>query len=224
MNNMISLQVEFWTQRVDHGRWSGSWAVLAFLLALTAGSVWTGQAHAQARIDVGVHDLLPDTAGQAIRLDVQFAEQLVRGMNVRAELGDGAGPLSEPIFEGADFNTDVWAAYPVTILGGAVAGAEQFLQSSVNFSATGESVIPNGTVVELQISTVGILEGVYPLTLSSQMIGEDTDLILPGGQTVVPELLDGQLRIVPEPTSSWVTLFVVLPWATRYWRKRQHSR
>ncbi|MCA9186473.1 MAG: hypothetical protein KDA99_12665, partial [Planctomycetales bacterium] len=136
------------TESTRRVRWHHSRIVGTSRLAIAASTLLllTSVVQAAPEIVIGVHDLLPDTANQIVTLNLITADQPVRGMNVRAELGDGLGPGIEPIFSGATYTSTVWDAFPTTTLGGPVEGAEQFLQSSVNFSDTGLSVLPNGPV------------------------------------------------------------------------------
>jgi hypothetical protein len=148
-----------------------------------------------AVIDVGVHVLLPNTAGQQIVLRVSGAEQ-VTGFNLRAQLGDGLGPLTEPVFQAVSFTGGIWDAYPTMLVGGPVSGAEQFAQASVLFQETGREVPANGLLITLTINTTGFSgPAAFPLWLSGTQIGANSDFIPHGGGSLAPVALNGAICI-----------------------------
>lgn len=173
---------------------------------MAAGCLSVQVAHAASAIDVGIHNLLPNTPNQVVSLFVS-GDELVRGFNLRAQIGDGTGPGIEPVFSGVDFTGGIWDAHPITTLGGPVDGALQYAQASVDFSESGVTVTANGLVAKALVSTVGIMQGTFDLTLTSADIGEDTDFIRVGGGTFVPSITNGSLVIVPEPQAlAWLAL------------------
>ncbi len=169
----------------------------SLLLCFLIGAIGVAPLMADSSIDAGAHSLLPNLANQPIEIYVVGDDQ-VRGMNVRAQIGDGAGPESEPIFEDADFTEGIWDAHPSTVLGGVV-GDGQYMQSGIAFDEANKTVASDGQIVRLSISTVGINEGRFPLLLAGTDIGEDTDFIVVGGDEFVPEIVNGTITIVPEP-------------------------
>ncbi|MCO6455656.1 MAG: hypothetical protein J5I93_10215 [Pirellulaceae bacterium] len=150
-------------------------------------------------IDPGTIGLLPDTAGQVIELRVISTQPqqdpLVTGLNLLAQLGDGRGPLAEPVFTGVDFDGGIWDAFPVTETGGVVPGAAQFVQAGVAFSQGGQAVAADGLLVRLTVSTVGLLDGTFPLLLSSSEAGEDSHFVGSGGASLPIELHAGQITL-----------------------------
>src|SRR5438094_1491662 len=109
-------------------------------------------------ITVGDHTLLPNTANQVIEVRATGDSQ-VSGLNVRAQIGDGTGAMPEPVFNGASFSGGIWDAHPNSVTGGPIPGFEQFLQSSVVFNSSADSVVPNGLVVKLLVDTTGFSTG-----------------------------------------------------------------
>jgi len=132
-------------------------------------------------IDPGVHYLLPDTADQEVPILVARTapdtDPPVTGFNLRAQLGDGSGPLAEPVFQAVRFAGGIWDASATSTNGGPLAGAEQFAQASVVFNRAGDSVVAEGLVATLVISTVGVAEGSYELRLADSEIGADSNFI-----------------------------------------------
>ena len=70
-------------------------------------------------------------------------------------------------------------------------------------------VTDNGTLAFLTFSTVGFSSGSWPLALDDTALGgtDHTDLVLQGNGLIVPTVIGGEIKIVPEPAS--VVLAVV---------------
>jgi len=147
-------------------------------------------------IIVGSHDLLPDTANQVVSIFVTGAAS-VTGINVRAQIGDGTGPLVEPVFDGIDFTGGIWDAHASTTTGGPVNGAEQFVQASEVFNNSGDDVVADGLVMQFLVDTTGISEGEFELRLEGTQIGANTEFILSGGAPLPIAITNGTLNIVP---------------------------
>ena len=157
---------------------------------------------ADTSIDVGTHELLPNTANQPISIFAMGDDQ-VRGFNLRAQIGDGMGPIVEPTFDDVDFNLGIWDAFAKTTLGGPVEESKQFAQASVAFDNLGDTVAADGLVATIMVSTIGLEEGTFDLLLSGTEIGENSDFIVVGGGTFQPTITNGTIRIVPEPTGAF---------------------
>lgn len=150
-------------------------------------------------IDVGTHHLLPDTPGQVIPVTVTGME-MVTGFNLRAQIGDGMGPLDEPVFEAVDFTGGIWDAHLNTVTGGPISGSEEYAQTSVVFNTTGNQVAADGLVATVVVDTTSLFDGSFDLLLSGTDIGQDSDFIVFGGGSLVPLITNGTI-IVPEPAS-----------------------
>ena len=157
----------------------------------------SSSAFADSSINVGNHDLLPNLADQTVEL-FSTGDDAIRGFNLRAQIGDGADGLTEPVFDAIEFGGGIWDAYPFTTLGGPVDPLTQFAQASVEFNETGNTVVSSGKIATLVISTLGITEGEFDLLLAETQIGEDSDFNVVGGGTVLPSIVNGTIRIVPE--------------------------
>lgn len=145
-------------------------------------------------IIVGSHNLLPNTPNQEIQIFVSGAAD-VTGMNIFAQLGDGLGEGVEPIFGDVSYVGSIWEAFDFTETGGPVDGAEQLLQASAVFNASGDFVVSDGMVMTLLVDTTGITGGTFELRLADTDIGSDTEFILAGGSTLGINITNGTLAI-----------------------------
>lgn len=160
---------------------------------------------AQTSIDVGDYGLLPNTPNQVIEI-MSTGNDQVRGFNLRAQLGDGSGPLVEPSFTSVSFDGGIWSE-PSTVLGETLGS---FAQIGVALTDADETVVSNGVIAKLAISTEGISEGVFELRLKETEIGADSDFVLTGGDSLTPSIANGILRIVPEPQGTpWIAMAMV---------------
>ena len=173
--------------------------VLAFLFLVASCA---GVANATPAIDVGTFNLLPNTAGQNITLQVTGGDA-VSGFNLRAQINDGTGSQNEPIFQAVTFTGGtIWDARPFDTIGGPVQGAPSDVQASVVVSPPppGATVPASGNLVILTISTVGIPSGNFPLLLKGTEIGLDSRFIVPGGAETPTNITNGMLIVAaPEP-------------------------
>lgn len=202
---------------------------------------YAGAASTQAAIiNVGYHDLLPNTPNQSVFIYATAEpDELVTGFNLRMQIGDGhpdfgGGALLEPILQNVDFNGGVWDAFPNTKTGGSVAGYPMYAQASVVFDPVQEplppsAISPSGLVAELIVDTTGIFSGSYALDLARTHIGADSVFIGAGGIEVPIGIVNGQLNIVPEPSALTILLLCGsamacgTSWARRRRTKAQES-
>lgn len=175
---------------------------LRLIIVSVVFMVAAGRAYADPIITVGNYVLAPNEAGQTIKLSVTGGD-IVTGVNLRAQLGDGLGPNPEPVFQSIGFGGDIWDAFPTSASGGPVGGAEQYAQASVVFSGTGKSVAASGDFVTLTIDTTGLSSGTYALQLAGTDIGADTAFIGIGGGDIPATITNGTITIstTPEPGS-----------------------
>ncbi len=157
-----------------------------------AGLALAAAARAVPTIDVGTRIVMENSTGQTLRLSVSGGD-LVTAFNLRAQLGDGLGGGPEPIFQTINFAGGIWDAYPRSVTGGSVSGAEQFAQASVAFSSS-VSVPAAGLLVTFTIDTRGFYDGdSFPLRLKETEIGADSDFVVTGGDTLIPNITNGQI-------------------------------
>jgi hypothetical protein len=150
-------------------------------------------------IEVGDHVLLPDTAGQWIEIRVDSSDPgtdpQVTGLNLRAQVGDGAGGPVRAAVSGDRFRRRDLGRFSHTVMGGPV--QDSYLFASVAFNETGRQVAASGRLVRVQVSTVGITQGEYPLRLQNiPAIGDDTHFVLTGPVRYDPEILDGRIVVL----------------------------
>ena len=157
-----------------------------------AGLALAAAAQAVPTIDLGTRIVMENSAGRTLRLSVSGGE-LVTAFNLRAQLGDGLAGGSEPVFQAVSFAGGIWDAYPKSVTGGPVNGAEQFAQASIAFGSA-VSVPAQGLLATLTIDTRGFYEGSsFPLRLKQTEIGADSDFVLTGGDTLIPNIINGQI-------------------------------
>jgi len=177
-------------------------------------------ANATPAIDVGTYTLLPNTSGQTITLTVSGGDA-VTGFNLRAQINDGTGPQSEPIFQAVSFNgTTIWDSHPSTTTGGTLPTAPSDAQGSVVLNNIGDSVSASGNLVTLTISTAGISSGSFPLLLKNTQIGVDSAFIGPQGAVIPANITNGTLNVAAAPEPSVSALFFVVV-AVGLLRRRQ---
>ena len=172
--------------------------IMGFILLVISGPL-----SADPNVVVGDHVLMPDQANQSITLNVSGVDS-VTGFNLRAQIGDGDGPSAEPVFQDINFAGGIWDSYPYTVLGGPIAGAEQYAQASVVFNESGRSVTSNGILVELVIDTTGISDGVYDLNLAGTDIGVDSTFIAVGGVEIPANITNGSMTVQVAPPATLV--------------------
>ena len=162
--------------------------------------IWLAAGAAAGSLVIDVQDpaLLPNQANQAITLRVSGGDS-VTGFNLRAEMGDGLGPLHEPVFQSVSFSGGIWNAYPTMTSGGVVAGAPEYVQAAVIFSATGQQVSANGLIATLVVDTTGIAGGSFQLGLVDTDIGADSAFIGPGGQDIATTVINDTVEVVSHP-------------------------
>ncbi len=160
--------------------------VIAFCVVLATG---TG-ASAAPSIDVGTHYLQPDTPGQTVSLYVTGGDA-VQGLELNVQIGGGTtGPTFDgdpDIISGTIFqdNND-----------GLTAGT--FVDPRVLYTGTvtqAGTVAADGLLATLSVSTAGMTEGAYALSLLDSPEGVTDFAGLSG------DITDGWLVIVPEPAT-----------------------
>ena len=146
-------------------------------------------------ISVGIHDLRAGQTGQRVDIYVTGLDQ-VTALNLFAQIGDGRGGTSEPIFQSLEFAGSLWAAHPYTVTGGIVSGAAQLIQGSIVFDNTGDETLASGLLATLVIDTRGFTTGqTYDLKLGIDEAGAGSTFVLFGGYPLAPTVTQGQIRL-----------------------------
>ena len=152
-------------------------------------------------------ELLPDQDNQLVRIEISGGE-LVRGMNLRLQLGDGLGTRPEPVFNGVNFDGTIWDIGSVTEFGGPVETAEMFLQAGVALGTADQEIPASGLAANLLVDTTDFFSGEFDLRLMETQIGQDTDLVLRNGHVLTPLLTNTRLSIVAVPEPAAATLLI----------------
>lgn len=184
----------------------------------------TGQA---ALIDVGSHNLLPNTPNQSVLIYATASpNELASGFQLFARIGDGhpdihdgASDTPEPVIQSVDFG-DMWDDYEYTELGGPLPVYGMYADAGTAFNVAGNAVSPNGLVVTLMIDTTGFFGGSYPLWISGiPELGDSTFIGVP------LEVVNGQLNIVPEPSALTILILcgTVMACGTSWARRRMKA-
>ena len=183
-------------------------------------------------ITVGSHHLLPETANQPIVVSIAHdgaTTEAARGMNLRAQIGDGNGLSSEPAFHGTlgsfgglDLTGSIWdgLAGGSTVSGNGVPRTGFGSLGSVDLTSDNpsENVSTNGTLLTLLVDTTGFgTPDTFDLSLSGTALG-DTTLVAADGTAFAPlDIVNGSITIVPEPSSIFLGLIAMsfLVWPSR---------
>jgi hypothetical protein len=217
---------------------------LALMLCLAA------VAQASPTITLGNYNLLPNTAGQQIVINVTgivpnagntAAPGNVNGMVFSVAIGEGGpgfGGVIGPVMTAIDVDSgpSIWVA-PQSPAGhnapadfidaGGQLGQSSFLTISGFVNVTG------GVLATLIVDTTGFGPGTHKLTLSGGVIEENLgNTELSGSSTPDPTIIvyqfydgtGGQITIVPEPSSVVLGLFAVAGLGAVAIRKRRARR
>ncbi len=125
-----------------------------------------------ATIDVGNHYLVPNQAGQSVRIMVSGGEQ-VSGLNFFAQVGDGGPELGQ---FGLPPGTDAPAITTVDLKSGTIFNGISDLQSndgsipqvamySIEYTQAGGSVAADGVLATLTFDTTGFSAGTWDFLL-----------------------------------------------------------
>jgi hypothetical protein len=105
------------------------------------------------------------------------------------------------VFESIGFGGGMWDTYSNTVVGGPIGGSAQLAQAYVAFDTT-VSVPADGLLVTLTVDTTGFFDGdSFALLFKDSEIGADSDFVVSGGGVLDPDITNGTINIVPEPTS-----------------------
>ncbi len=118
--------------------------------------------------------LLPNKANQEIII-AAAGDTMVRGINLRVEMGDGRGANAEPKITGVTFNDAIWADHARSIEGGAIEDEPQFAQASMVLVDRDVSVKASGIVARLQVDTTGFQSGTFDVKIKDTLFGLPSD-------------------------------------------------
>ena len=167
-------------------------SVAVFLLASPAA--------AEIFINVGNHELLPDTPGQVMRISVtRDSDDTVEGLNFLLQIGDGGAALggedgSAPSIMDVDVTTE-------TIFDGNNNG-DSIVENTIQYweikTTTVAGVVDaDGTLANITVDTTGFFSGGFDLKLAQILDRFDTDFA-----GVSATITNGQVTIIPEPIAA----------------------
>lgn len=187
-------------------------------------------AEAQITVNVGTHNLLPNTAGQEIQLNVS-GSGLLAGLNFFVQVEDGfpdfGGTMDGPNITGVDVIGTVSA--PTIFFGNNTGQTDPGSGAQIgirNITTASGTITPNGLLAILTIDTTGFNSGTFGLTLSNGGIPAETEFV--GLSGLLPAtLFDGFLNITPVPEPSSVAMvaggaLAAFGFARRFRRGRNH--
>lgn len=160
-------------------------------------------AQAEPVINVGTHELVPNTPNQKIEIRVTnitgAAVDDIQGLNFNVQIGNGLGV--QPIFT----NVDIIAAtiFASNNLGQSIPEGGSFPQAQARTTLTESGFVDaNGLLATLTIDTTDVFAGTFALSVGdgSTLLGPLT-FINGLGDTVPATFTDGSIFIVPEPSS-----------------------
>ena len=181
------------------------------LSVIIAGALQTASVGYSALIDVGNHNLLPNTPNQSIAIQVSGGE-LVAGADLFAQVGDGGPELinvglpagtDAPEISGVDLTTGTIFGNTAAQIDQDRAGVVQLYFSSVALTLpppAAQEVAADGLLATLTIDTTGFTSGTFDLLLGGVLPGHsngpfDTQLIASGGMSVATTILNGTVSI-----------------------------
>jgi hypothetical protein len=135
-------------------------------------------------IDVDTAGLRWDPATRLLEVDVLVSGGApVTGFQLNAQLADGLAGIPEPVFQAIDFTGGIWDAYAATVIGGPLAGADQYAQAGITFNGADDDVAAAGRIATLIIDWTGFsTTESFALRLAGTDIGVDSYLLDPDGQ------------------------------------------
>jgi hypothetical protein len=165
---------------------------LAFACGLIAMLAATAVTQAALMIDADNNPVSADATNQKVMLYVTGGD-LVSGMNLYAQIGDGTGP--KPVVTGIDMRTGTIFGLSGNQGGTGTWGPDFPLCFDATVTTGSGSVEANGKVATITLDTTGIPAGTsWPFYLSAG--GVNTDF---AGKPVT--LVQGTIYTVPEPAT-----------------------
>jgi hypothetical protein len=166
-----------------------------YVVGFLSLGMFTSAVFAQPVIDVGTHQLQPNTAGQTIQLFVSGGDA-VEAINFSAQV-DGGGSAGGGNDTGPTFtNLDLLTGTIFAPNNSGQFGGPGFPQLAIGSTITDSgSVAANGLLATLTVDTTGVSSGDYAFLLSDTLNG-NTDF-----GNIHPTITNGTIHVTPEPAS-----------------------
>ncbi|MFT7642420.1 MAG: hypothetical protein ACI9G1_004177 [Pirellulaceae bacterium] len=173
-------------------------------------------------IDVGDHQLLPDTAQQfiEIRVESEPGDPEVSDFLMRAQMGNAANLTNVPVFDCTSVGCttvvaapwfsggQIWDVAATTVSGGpffAPPNNQHIAQATITFNGLGQTAVADGLLVRLEVDTTGITSGIYDLRLAGTVIGSDSHFLAPGPVAIPTGITNGSITVGTNAPSLKVT-------------------
>jgi hypothetical protein len=178
-------------------------------------------------VDVGSHDLLPNTPDQVITINVTGVSG-ARGLDLYVQVGDGYPDVSGSVNDGPNITSvDVVTGtlFDSNNLGGQ-SGSGLGLQNRFREVLTAhDTVSGSGLLATLRIDTTGFTSGTWSLSLKDVFNGTTT--FFDASLNPIPiNITDGSITVVPEPVASGVVaglLLLAVVLCRRFAKPRQRT-
>jgi hypothetical protein len=190
-------------------------------------------------INVGSHDLLPNTPHQPIQVYVTSGvgapDVSAVDFNMQIDKGYPYGDLSVP---GPIFDQ----SQPIDLVTGTIFAADnsgqfdtaagpppldppakQNLMWGILTSAAGHYVPANGLLATVYVDTTGYSSGTWPLAMSTTLNGPTMFHDGLGNADITPQITDGSINIVPEPSTFCLLSMAVTGVLACAWRRGRRA-
>ena len=185
-------------------------AVFGLRLASALLMLGATSTQAQITVNVGTHNLLPNTPGQEIQLNVS-GSGAVAGLNFFVQVGDGfpdfGGTTDGPNIAAVDVIGTV--SEPTIFFGNNTGQTDPGSGQQIgirNISTSSGTISPNGLLAILIIDTTGFSSGTFGLSLSNGGIPAGTEFLDSVAALLPATLIDGFINITPVPEPTFVAM------------------
>ena len=156
-------------------------------------------------INVGAHNVLPNTPNQPVQIYVSGVPA-VAGLNLNAQIGDGWA-IGTPVFSGVNLTSG-------TLFASNNSGASDIgsIPGLAMYSIlTNSGSIPGGSglLATLYVDTTGLDSGTFARSLGDTLNGPTTFLSESGEVPII--ITNGSLTVVPEPTGLAILATCFIP-------------
>jgi hypothetical protein len=189
---------------------------LAVLLLVPLFAMFQAELAQAAQIVVGTHN--PDSLGPGFQFDIYVTgNDQINELDLGISINGGVGPA--PVITAIDVGAPgmIFAGNYFIGDAGGLPGLQPYLIIGTNFG----TVLANGLLARLTFDLTGLSGGVWEISLTDNPMYGPTQFGDEEGNLFVPDITNGLLQFVPEPTgistASCALLGVIL---TAQWTRR----